>query len=134
MYGGLLIDGYDFKKDIGPKGSIAFDEKSGQFRGSYTGLKMPPGRRAIFAWLYDSVNQKAEYVGPVGWLKKGASGKEKGRFRIPVADKYKDGDFGSYEIIAFSAEYSCMRIISASTPPTTRKKSEVTKYMMPIRL
>ena len=47
MYGGLLIDGYDFKNDIGPKGSIAFDEATGEFVGAYTGLKMPSGRRAI---------------------------------------------------------------------------------------
>ncbi len=104
MYGGLLIDGYDFKNDIGPKGSIAFDEKTGEFVGSYTGLKMPPGRRAIFAWLHDTVNQKTEYVGAVGWLKTGASGKNKGRFRIEVAEKYRGGDFGSYEIIGFTSE------------------------------
>jgi len=104
MYGGLLIDGYDFKSDIGPKGSIAFDEKTGEFVGSYTGLKMPPGRRAIFAWLHDTVNQTSEYVGPVGWLKTGASGKEKGRFRIAVAEKYRSGNFGTNEIIGFTSE------------------------------
>jgi hypothetical protein len=104
MYGGLLIDGYDFAKDIGPKGSIAFDEKTGEFVGSYTGLKMPPGRRAIFAWLHDTENQTSEYVGPVGWLKAGASGKDKGRFRIAVPDKYRGGSFGTNEILGFTSE------------------------------
>lgn len=104
MYGGLLIDGYDFKNDIGPKGSIAFDEKSGEFVGSYNALKMPPGRRAIFAWVHDTVNQKSEYIGPVGWLKKDTGGKNKGRFRIAVPEKYRNGNFGSYEILGFSSE------------------------------
>ena len=104
MYGGLLIDGYDFKADIGPKGSIAFDESTGEFVGSYTGLKMPPGRRAIFAWLHDTVNQKSEYIGPVGWLKNDTSGKNKGRFRVAVPEKYRGGRFGSNEIIGFTSE------------------------------
>ena len=104
MLGGLLIDGYDFANDIGPKGSIAFDDKTGEFVGSYNGLKMPPGRRAIFAWVHDTVNQKSEYLGPVGWLKNDTAGKNKGRFKIAVADKFKSGDFGSYEIIGFTSE------------------------------
>ena len=104
MYGGLLIDGYDFGNDIGPKGSIVFDAASGEFVGAYNGLKMPAGRRSIFAWVHDTVNQKWEYIGPVGWLKTGTAGKNKGRFRIPVPSKFKGGDFGSYEIIGFTAE------------------------------
>ncbi len=104
MIGGVIIDGYDFGSDIGPKGSIAFDEKTGEFVGLYNGLKMPPGRRAIFAWVHDTVNQKSEYLGPVGWLKKGTAGKDKGSFRIPVPEKFHDGDFGSYEIIGFTSE------------------------------
>jgi len=55
--------------DIGPKGSISFDSDAGEFVGTYNGLKMPPGRRAIFAWVHDTVNQQWEYVDPVGWLK-----------------------------------------------------------------
>jgi len=104
LLGGLLIDGYDFKNDIGRKGSIAFDEKTGEFIVSYSALKMPPGRRAIFAWVHDTVNQKSEYLGPVGWLKKDTAGKNKGRFRIAVPDKFKSGNFGSYEIIGFTSE------------------------------
>ena len=46
MYGGVIIDGYDYAKDIGPKGSIAYDESANKFVGAYNGLKMPAGRRA----------------------------------------------------------------------------------------
>ena len=104
MYGGFLIDGYDFKNDNSPKGTIVYDEAANEFRGTYKGLKMPKGRRAIFAWLHDTVNQKTEYLGPVGWLKVDTTGKKKGSFRIKVPDKYKGGNFGSYEIIGFTAE------------------------------
>ena len=102
MLGGVLIDGYDFGTDIGPKGSAAFD--NGKFTGAYNGLKMPEGRKAIFAWLHDTVNQTSEYIGPVGWLKNGTAGKDKGRFSIDLPAKYANGDFGSYEIIGFSSE------------------------------
>lgn len=104
MLGGVLIDGYDFGADIGPKGSVAFDKETGEFIGAYNGLKMPSGRRAIFAWVHDTVNQKSEYIGPVGWLKAGTAGKDKGRFRIPVPEKFRSGDFGSNEILAFTSE------------------------------
>ena len=104
MYGGVIIDGYDYANDIGPKGSIAYDEETNQFRGAYNGLKMPKGRRAIFAWLHDTVNQKSLYLGPVGWLKTGTAGKNKGRFVLDVPDDFKGGNFGSYEIIGFTAE------------------------------
>ena len=87
MFGGLIIDGYNFGKDIGPKGSIRYDKKKNVFIGSYTGLKMPAGKRAIFAWFHDTVNQRSTYLGPVGWLKKGTSGKNKGRFEIKVPAK-----------------------------------------------
>ena len=104
MFGGTLIDGYDFANDRGPKGSIAYDAETNQFKGSYTGVKMPEGRRAIFAWLHDTVNQKTLYLGPVGELQVKTGGKTKGRFTIPVPQEFKGGNFGSYEIIAFSAE------------------------------
>ncbi|MEM7251308.1 MAG: hypothetical protein AAF493_07795 [Pseudomonadota bacterium] len=104
LLGGVIIDGYDFGKDIGPKGSITYDEAKGEFVGYYNALKMPAGRRAIFAWVHDTVNQKTEYLGPVGWLKKDTGGKNKGRFRIPVPEKFRGGNFGSYEIIGFSSE------------------------------
>ncbi|NIR98907.1 MAG: hypothetical protein GWO39_12520, partial [Gammaproteobacteria bacterium] len=75
-----------------------------EFTGFYTGLKMPPGKRAIFAWAHDTVNQKSRYLGAVGWLKKGTAGKNKGKFTVQVPDEFKGGDFGSYEIIGFTAE------------------------------
>ncbi len=46
MIGGVLIDGYDFGKDIGPKGTISYDKSKNEFKGTYAGLRMPPGRRA----------------------------------------------------------------------------------------
>ena len=104
MYGGVIIDGYDFGKDIGPKGSIIFHNDKNEITGYYTGLKMPPGRRAIFAWVHDTVNQRSKYLGPVGWLKKGTAGKSKGRFKIKVPKEFRGGNFGSYEIIGFTAE------------------------------
>ncbi len=104
MFGGTLIDGYDFANDRGPKGSIAYDAKQNHFKGSYTGLKGPEGRRAIFAWLHDTVNQKTTYLGAVGWLRVKTGGKTKGRFTIPLPARYKGGKFGSHEIIGFSME------------------------------
>ena len=104
MYGSLFIDGYDFKNDIGPKGTIIYHEEQNEFRGTYIGLKMPEGRRSIFAWVHDTVNQKSEYIGPVGWLKANTAGKKRGKFTIQVPDKFKGGNFGSYEIIGFTAE------------------------------
>lgn len=104
MYGGVLIDGYEFGSDTGPKGSIRFDAEKGEFIGYYTGMKMPAGRRAIFAWVHDTVNQKSEYIGPVGWLKLDTGGKTKGRFQIAVPEAFKSGDFGTNEIIAFTSE------------------------------
>lgn len=103
MIGGVIIDGYDFGKDIGPKGTIVYNKERNQFKGSYNGLKMPPGRRAIFAWVHDTKNQKSKYIGAVGWLKK-TGGKNKGRFTIKVPDEFKGGNFGSYEIIGFTSE------------------------------
>jgi hypothetical protein len=104
MYGSLLIDGYDFKNDVGPKGTIIYDPEKNEFRGTYIGLKMPEGRRSIFAWVHDTVNQKSEYIGPVGWLRSDTGGKRRGKFTISVPDKFKGGNFGSYEIIGFTAE------------------------------
>ena len=104
MFGGVIIDGYDFGRDIGPKGSIRFDAEKMEFRGAYNALKMPAGRRAIFAWLHSTKTQKAIYLGPVGWLKRGTAGKNKGRFVIKVPDTWAGGNFGEYEIIAFTAE------------------------------
>lgn len=104
MFGGVIIEGYDYSRDIGPKGSIIYDEKNNRFTGFYNGLKMPKGRRAIFAWLHDTLNQKTTYLGPVGWLKVGTGGKNKGQFSIEVPDTYRGGKFSPYDIIGFTAE------------------------------
>lgn len=104
MTGGVLIDGYDFLRDVGPKGSILYDAAKNEFRGKYVGLKMPAGRRAIFAWLHDTVNQKSRYLGPVGWLKLGTAGTNKGSFRIALPGEFAGGNFGGYELIGFSSE------------------------------
>lgn len=104
MYGGVIIDGYDFGNDIGPKGSIRYDLKNNRIVGYYNGLKMPAGKRAIFAWVHSTRSQKSAYLGPVGWLKVGTGGKNKGQFSLPIPDAFKGGNFGDYEIIGFSAE------------------------------
>lgn len=132
MYGGVIIDGYDFAKDLGPKGSITYDEGKNRFTGYYNGLKMPAGRRAIFAWLHDTVNQKTTYLGPVGWLKKGTGGKNKGRFSIPVPAAYKGGRFGSHEIIGFSAEKtSSLKGTQVVTRPAEPSGSQIQKGLKP---
>ena len=132
MYGGVIIDGYDYAKDIGPKGSIAYDESANKFVGAYNGLKMPAGRRAVFAWLHDTVNQKSEYLGPVGWLKKGSAGKDKGRFTIEVPDKYKGGNFGSNEIIGFTSEKTTyLKGNQVVTQPSEPSGSDILKTLKP---
>lgn len=133
MLGGVLIDGYDFGADIGPKGSVAFDESTGEFIGAYNGLKMPAGRRAIFAWVHDTVNQKSEYIGPVGWLKAGTAGKDKGRFRIAVPEKFRSGDFGSNEILGFTSEETAYIDDSgaADTTPSEPSGSDIQAELKP---
>jgi hypothetical protein len=133
MLGGVIIDGYDFGKDIGPKGSIAFDEEKGQFVGKYNALKMPEGRRAIFAWVHDTVNQTSEYIGPVGLLKVGTAGKKKGAFRISVPEKYRSGDFGSNEIIGFTSEKTEYLDAKGNvvTKPSEPSGSDIQKSLKP---
>ena len=133
MLGGVLIDGYDFGTDIGPKGSVAFDDSTGHFVGAYNGLKMAEGRKAIFAWVHDTVNQTSEYIGPVGWLKNGTAGKDKGRFRIAVPAKFKNGNFGSYEILGFSSEKTAYIDGQglAATVPSEPRGSDVQKELKP---
>jgi hypothetical protein len=101
MYGGVLIDGYDFGKDTGPKGTLSYNPETNEFRGSYRGLKMPPDRRAIFAWVHDTVNQQSKYLGVVGELEKPGG---RGQFTIKAPSDFKGGNFGDYEIVGFTAE------------------------------
>jgi hypothetical protein len=104
MSGGVLIDGYEYDKDGRPQGSIAYDERTNEFRGHYSGLKMPAGRRAIFAWLHDTVNQKTEYLGVVGWLQLGTVPTNPADFVVKAPPRFKGGKFGTNEIIGFTAE------------------------------
>ena len=132
MYGGILIDGYDFANDTGPKGSIRYDSRANRFTGSYTGLKMPKGRKAIFAWLHDTVNQKSVYLGAVGWLKTGTGGKNKGRFNLAVPERYRGGKFGHYEIIAFSAENTgFIKGVKVVNTPSEPSGSQIQKALKP---
>jgi hypothetical protein len=132
MLGGVIIDGYDFANDIGPKGTIAYNKETNRFTGSYNGLRMPAGRRAIFAWLHDTVNQRSQYLGPVGWLKVGTGGKNKGRFAIKVPDAFKGGNFGSYEIIGFSAEKTgYLKGSKVVTRPSEPSGSKIQKALKP---
>ena len=68
MFGGVLIDGYDLSKDTGPKGTLSYNPETNEFKGSYRGLKMPAERRAVFAWVHDTVNQQSKFLGAVGEL------------------------------------------------------------------
>ena len=105
MFGGMLIDGYNLGKDVAPRGSILYNRKKNQFKGSYYGLKMPKGRKAIFAWLHNTKNGKSTYIGPVGWLKREPTNRHnKAGFSIKMPARFADGKFGANEIIAFSAE------------------------------
>ena len=101
MFGGVLIDGYDLSKDTGPKGTLSYNPETNEFKGSYRGLKMPAQRSAIFAWVHDTVNQQSKYLGVVGELVEQGG---RGRFTIKAADDFKGGNFGSYEIVGFTAE------------------------------
>lgn len=131
MIGGVLIDGYDFGKDIGPKGTITYNKKKNEFKGTYAGLKMPPGRRAIFAWVHDTVNQKSKYIGPVGWMQK-TGGKKKGRFTIKVPREFKGGNFGSYEIIGFTSEKTnFIKGNKVVTKPNSPRGSDIQKTLKP---
>ena len=113
MLGGVLIDGYDFGTDIGPKGSASID--NGKMIGAYNGLKMPQGRKAIFAWLHDTVNQRSEYIGPVGWLKNGTAGKDKGRFSIDLPAKYAMATLAAMKSLAFH-----LKVLRTSTVKVKR--------------
>ena len=134
MYGGWMTAGYDWgAKPVGPKGSIAFDKRANAFTGSYTGLAMPPGRRAIFAWLHDTVNQKTRYLGPVGWLKNNTGGQDKGRFTIRAPSQYRGGKFGTYEIIAFSSEKTTFlkgwQVLEKPSKPSANKTQNPAFYL-----
>lgn len=105
MFGGVLIDGYNIGKDSGPRGTILYNAKKNKFNGAYYGLKMPKGRKAIFAWVHNTKNGKSTYVGPVGWLKRKPTNRNNpARFSINLPSRFAGGNFGENEIIGFSSE------------------------------
>lgn len=137
MYGGVVIDGYNIGKDSGPRGSIIFDKNKKEFRGFYYGLKMPKGRKAIFAWVHNTKNGKSTYLGPVGWLKAQPTNRNsKGNFKVKVPREFSGGNFGDNEIIAFSSEktgyirYEKGKPVAA-TKPRRPSGSSMMKYPNP---
>jgi hypothetical protein len=104
LQGSWVIDGYRFDPgDRSPRGTIAYDREANAFRGTYVGLKLPPERPELHAWLYDTRAKKAEHLGRVPYRAK-TVGKTKGDFEIPLPAGFRDGKFGGFEVVAFSAE------------------------------
>lgn len=127
MFGAWMIDGYNMgAKPIGPKGSYQYHADTNTIKGKYMGLMMPKGNKTIVAWLHDTVNQKTIYVGTVGWLKTKTGGTNKGVFTIKLPDQFKGGNFGSYEIIAFSAEptknWDGKKVVTVANKPSGSSK------------
>jgi hypothetical protein len=104
LQGSWVIDGYRFDPgDRSPRGTIAYDRDANAFRGTYVGLKLPPERPELHAWLYDTRAKKAEHLGRVPYRAK-TVGKTKGEFEIALPAAFRDGAFGHFEVVAFSAE------------------------------
>ena len=104
LQGAWLIDGYTFQPgDRSPRGTIAYDAESRVFTGTYVGLKLPPDRPELHAWLYDTRSKKAVHLGRATY-KPGTIGKDKGAFKVGLPAEVKSGTFQPYEIVAFSAE------------------------------
>jgi len=99
MSGSNLIEGYKGSVDGGAKGY--YHVTKGTIKGAYKGLKMREGYRAIFAWVHNTATQKSELLGPVRLL---SAKKAAGKFKIKLPEKFKSGDFGDFEILAFSSE------------------------------
>ena len=80
-----------------------------------------------------TVNQKTRYLGPVGWLKKTTGGQDKGRFSIKVSNEFKGGNFGSYEIIAFSSEKTGSlkgsKVVNKPSKPSGNKAQNPAFYL-----
>lgn len=101
MSGSNLIEGYKGSVDAGAKGRYKVNAAKGTITGGFKGLKTRKTHQAIFAWVHSTANQKSELLGPVVKL---SEKRAAGRFTIKLPDKFKDGNFGDYEILAFSAE------------------------------
>ncbi len=127
MTGSNLIEGYSTKTDAGAKGRFKVDLEKGAITGGYKGMKAVEGRTAVLAWVHDTVNQKSELVGGVTILNpKNASGK----FSIALPEKFKNGDFGSYEVLGFTYEEDSVlekkgkvfNVLAAPSEPAGTKK------------
>jgi hypothetical protein len=104
LQGSWVIDGYRFEPgDRSPRGTIAYDREANTFAGTYVGLKLPPERPELHAWLYDTRSRQAVHLGRVPF-RSGTVGKRKGTFTIALPARFKDATFERFEVVAFSAE------------------------------
>ena len=104
LQGSWVIEGYKFEPgDRSPRGTIAYDREANTFAGTYVGLKLPPERPELHAWLYDTRSKEAVHLGRVPY-KSGTIGKSKGEFKLGLPERFKDGKFDRFEVVAFSAE------------------------------
>ena len=104
LHGSWIIDGYRFEPgDRSPRGTIAYDRVANVFRGTYVGLKLPPERPELHAWFYDTRSKQAEHLGRIAY-KANTVGKNKAAFDVALPAAFQGGKFGTYEIVAFSAE------------------------------
>ena len=104
LKGSWLADGYNVRNgDRSPQGTLYYDAAKNEFIGTYVGLKLPADRQELHVWLYDTANKKSLHLGKVPYLPD-TTGKNKGEFAIKNSNAFKSGNFGSFEIIVFSAE------------------------------
>lgn len=104
LLGSWVIDGYTFKPgDRSPRGTIAYDPAANVFKGTYVGLKLPPERPELHAWLYHTQSKKAQHLGKVPY-QADTVGKAKGEFTLALPAAVKGGKFEGYELVGFSAE------------------------------
>jgi hypothetical protein len=104
LHGSWIIDGYRFDPgDRSPRGTIAYDRAANAFTGTYVGLKLPAARPDLHAWLYDTRSKQAVHLGQVPY-QTNTVGKKKAAFQLALPAEFKEGKFGRYEVVAFSAE------------------------------
>ncbi len=69
----------------------------------------------------------------MGWLKKNTGGQDKAGFTIKVPAEFKGGDFGSFEVIAFSAEKTSYlkgtKVLQKPTKPSGNKAQNPAFYL-----
>ena len=83
--------------------------------------------------MHDTVNQKSEYLAQSVGSRRTPAARNKGRFTIAVPEKYRSGDFGSYEIIGFSSEQTSYLDgdNNVVTQPTEPAGSDIQKTQKP---